>query len=206
MAQTGEQIIAAIAQDVACPGCGYNLRGLSGDVVSCPECGKSCDVADLIRRRWIGSWRRAPGMQTLAWPALWVLMLPLSGVYVAAPLREVLPAEATPAVFAADCLTILVVWLWLMGRVLRSWGRAGLVLAVLAHLVVAAYVAGAFCGVIFLAAVLMESHRLGNRAASPADLWVIAAPVACALLWWGGFVGYRYLANRCIRRYLRGGM
>ncbi len=35
-------------RDVACPGCGYNLRGLVGRV--CPECGKP--AASLFARPW----------------------------------------------------------------------------------------------------------------------------------------------------------
>jgi hypothetical protein len=31
--------------DLYCPGCGYNLRGLEGDPIRCPECGKE-------NRRW----------------------------------------------------------------------------------------------------------------------------------------------------------
>ena len=32
---------APIAVDLYCPNCEYNLRGLSGDPVRCPECGKA---------------------------------------------------------------------------------------------------------------------------------------------------------------------
>jgi hypothetical protein len=45
----------AIDQDLYCLTCGYNLRGLSGDPVRCPECGNPNDLgaaaipADMIR-------------------------------------------------------------------------------------------------------------------------------------------------------------
>ena len=47
-------------RDVACPGCEYNLRGLYGPVVSCPECGLTCDVAKLVQQKWEKSWQHAP--------------------------------------------------------------------------------------------------------------------------------------------------
>ncbi len=48
MASTGEERVNEIQQDLDCPHCEYNLRGLLGDVVSCPECGEICDVAKLV--------------------------------------------------------------------------------------------------------------------------------------------------------------
>lgn len=47
---------AVIDEDLYCLACGYNLRGLSGDPVRCPECGYVNDLgtiripADLIRK------------------------------------------------------------------------------------------------------------------------------------------------------------
>ncbi len=38
----------SIDEDVYCLGCAYNLRGLSGDPVTCPECGKPNATGDLI--------------------------------------------------------------------------------------------------------------------------------------------------------------
>lgn len=38
----------SIDEDVYCLGCGYNLRGLIGDPVTCPECGKSNATGELI--------------------------------------------------------------------------------------------------------------------------------------------------------------
>ncbi len=36
-------------RDCACPACGYNLRGLTGD--TCPECGKTIDPSAILGRR-----------------------------------------------------------------------------------------------------------------------------------------------------------
>lgn len=39
---------AAIDEDLFCLTCGYNLRGLSGDPVRCPECGKHTDLGTAL--------------------------------------------------------------------------------------------------------------------------------------------------------------
>lgn len=44
--------------NVRCPACDYLLRGLPGAIVTCPECGRTCDVPKLIARRrtdWLTS-------------------------------------------------------------------------------------------------------------------------------------------------------
>lgn len=38
---------APLEEDLFCLGCGYNLRGLSGVMVRCPECGEDNDVHEL---------------------------------------------------------------------------------------------------------------------------------------------------------------
>ena len=42
----------AIAADVFCLNCGYNLRGLTGDPVRCPECGHSNPLAEAVLPAW----------------------------------------------------------------------------------------------------------------------------------------------------------
>ena len=44
--------VEAIQRDLACPACGYNLRGLTGDVIPCPECGTDVDIARLVTQKW----------------------------------------------------------------------------------------------------------------------------------------------------------
>jgi len=65
MAQGGEQLADQILNDLACPQCQYNLRGLRGAFVICPECGLGCDVAQMIARQWMGPWYNAPGFTQL---------------------------------------------------------------------------------------------------------------------------------------------
>ena len=52
MAETGEELVKAIQRDLLCPQCEYNLRGLYGDTVSCPECVAVCDVAGTDDLAW----------------------------------------------------------------------------------------------------------------------------------------------------------
>ncbi len=45
--QTGTGVPPTLAADVPCSACGYNLRGLAGDAIRCPECGTlNLDVID----------------------------------------------------------------------------------------------------------------------------------------------------------------
>ncbi len=46
-ASEGDRLLAFLAtRDLACPGCGYNLRGLA--TPRCPECGRAISPADLV--------------------------------------------------------------------------------------------------------------------------------------------------------------
>jgi hypothetical protein len=56
-------VAGAIDQDLYCLTCGYNLRGLSGDPVRCPECGNPNDLGTAaIPAEMIG--RAMRGMET----------------------------------------------------------------------------------------------------------------------------------------------
>ena len=61
VAPASDQGLSILDRDVACPDCGYNLRGLSREIADCPECGLRCDVAKLLTRRWDQPWYKAPG-------------------------------------------------------------------------------------------------------------------------------------------------
>ena len=208
MSPSGEQPPREIHQDLPCPGCGYNLRGLAGDVVSCPECGQSCDVAQLSNAGNVLSWRLAPGLGILTAPAVWLLLAPtVTACLIALTLsvfQDALPwprntDDACLVFLGLGAVVIAPVWGWLMYRAWRYWpGAVGVGLALLAHVVVVAYVAGAYVGVSELC--LLGAVSRGG--------WVpvlaLVFPVACVLLWWAGNRGYRYLAERCILRRLCG--
>jgi hypothetical protein len=186
---------------------------MTGDVVVCPECGRSCDVAELVRRYWVGSWRRLPKLDTLAWPALWLLLAPLPMAILLWSLLTMFfgalgavyhyEFQCSPPVLLVCCAAVLLpVWTWLMYRVWRDWpGPGGLALALLAHAVVGAFVAGAYYAVVGLVAWLqLLVFGQANEA-----LFAITASIAGVLLGPAGYWGYRFVAEQCIRRFLRRG-
>jgi hypothetical protein len=67
--------LPALEHDLPCPNCGYNLRGLSGDPVRCPECGVHTAVSlatrseyardDLLRARLLVRFHAGPSLCAL---------------------------------------------------------------------------------------------------------------------------------------------
>ncbi|MHC4775344.1 MAG: hypothetical protein ACYTBR_08770, partial [Planctomycetota bacterium] len=76
--------VAQIREELTCPQCEYSLRGVPGDVATCPECGTQCDLARLIVNQWTGPWYRAPGFHRVLVPVtcagigVWVVLIALS--------------------------------------------------------------------------------------------------------------------------------
>ncbi|MCK6484824.1 MAG: hypothetical protein HUU22_08215 [Phycisphaerae bacterium] len=97
-----------IARDTVCLRCGYNLRGLSGDPVRCPECG-SLNPRDDVRVRDEEISRELLAMET--WPAACVgatlLFLAMTGLSVALWIAGM---EFRPFVIAA--LATIGLWVW----------------------------------------------------------------------------------------------
>lgn len=59
-----------ITADIGCPKCDYNLRGLSGESVTCPECGSQWQATEIQVERWRGGKDAVPGlMRAWAMPA-----------------------------------------------------------------------------------------------------------------------------------------
>jgi hypothetical protein len=56
------------SEDLFCPQCGYNLRGLSSD--NCPECGLALDRADMLHSRLPWTHRRRIGYFRAYWRTL----------------------------------------------------------------------------------------------------------------------------------------
>jgi hypothetical protein len=205
MIPPGEEIVIEIGLDIRCPGCDHLLRGLAGDVASCPGCGRRCDLALLIRRRWTDPWFKAPEFPSLFWPALYLTVgLVLSPVFfVALPM---LARQLGCGPTLTEFLFWMMIWLCVLsvfggwGRLLlgiwRQWpGFEGVGLALLAHLVLLAYLGGA-ASVVGL--VLAMSYG-GPRPRAQA----LAAVLQMAVAVFAARRGERLLAGRCIRRYLR---
>ena len=96
--------------DIACPDCEYNLRGLPGPIVNCPECGLTTDVPVLATRQWNKPWYKAPGFNTLMWPAViafisWIAFGVLFSLF-----------SGQPLVVYSLILFAFALWVWFMIR------------------------------------------------------------------------------------------
>lgn len=76
--------VERILNSLKCLTCGYELRGQSGDIVRCPECGRQHNIANLVINEWRGRWYHAPGFGLLALPLLapiaWCFLIGIAGV------------------------------------------------------------------------------------------------------------------------------
>ena len=63
--------------NVFCPNCQYNLRGLIGREVECPECGHRCNLAELVKVKWDKPWYKAPGYDKLCLPVYVIILVPV---------------------------------------------------------------------------------------------------------------------------------
>lgn len=193
MSSGGAGQINRIRHDLACLECGYNLRGLRGDEVTCPECGTTFDVAELIMRQWIGPWQRAPGYGRLLGP---VVVFSIGAVLAMYPLIIELGENRFP-VFSLGVLGVTAVpWAILMHRLARGGSEERVWLALLAHLLLLGYAGGAIGLVVAGVSLILDFDPL----AAPA---MIAAMVVCGAIVYGCRRGEIYIANRCIRRYLK---
>ncbi len=182
-------VIDEIQNDLACPNCQYNLRGLHGAVVNCPECGRECDVAELVNRRWTKPWHQAPGMTTVYMPVV---------VSVVSALLYLLLGPLHPEGILADGIgrvyfPLLAVMVWSM-FVYRAWEHfdsgEGLWLALLSHIIFAFYIAGVFGGI----------WTIGTCFSSDWTMLLGSVPLVGLVLI--AQLGERFIAGRCIRRYL----
>ena len=174
---TGVQHANEILQDLACPVCDYNLRGLRGEVVACPECGASSNVARLMQSRWQMPWRRAPGFNRLAWPlaslvVAGALLIPVafkrwviniaSGK--AAPYQSLPPMETI--IVCAMLLVLAGGWLFLVIRVYRrEGGHSAVGMSLVAHAAYFSYllsVVGTLLAIYF--GIMMYAFMVGRLA------------------------------------------
>ena len=73
--------MSELNRDLYCLGCGYNLRGLSGDPLRCPECGMFNALADLevpaaMIRRAVRRLETGPAFCTGA-VVMWLCLVPV---------------------------------------------------------------------------------------------------------------------------------
>jgi len=182
--------------DVMCPQCEYNLRGLAGPIVACPECGLESDVPVLASRQWTKPWYKAPGFNTLILPggcaflSLFILNI-VDGL-----------THSDPMIGSGTALIVLALWVWLMiraYRVLNGW--LGVVLALIGHgLVIGIFVSVLAIIILLITGVLTLIE--GGFGLTDTSKWFAAILLAifvfavCRII-------EREIAKTCIRHHLR---
>lgn len=190
--------VEALRQDLGCPSCGYNLRGLTGAVVNCPECGHKCDVAEMITRKWTGPWYRAPGLTYIERPSVapfvagfaLLILSPSTGRW----LQDLLLFLISAGVIMLGVWAGTMVLVWQ-----RIGGWSGVPLVLVGHLVMLTYLVG-IIGVVTTGAMLI--HSWSSNVSGLFFLKALSLLILFMLLLWAGWHGERWLAKQCIQRYL----
>lgn len=197
-----------VRRDVACPNCDYNLRGLQGLMVRCPECGMIWDVIDLaaMRRRMREDPATLLDYRLLRLPGLWLLIC--CGFALGALMTDPsLPRSERLGELATLWFGVLVGgwaiigwWVW---RVFDS--PVSLLLAAGSlGLAIGKFVCGAaliLCG-IWLLGIMVDHTRTGSPIAGDLLPLLVIAPPAAAVLWLLQFP-QRRLLKRAQLNYLR---
>lgn len=190
MTQRGEEQFEQLRKEAVCPGCNYSLRGLPGDVVTCPECGREINMVAFLKDRWTGSWYSVPGYNAIVAPAIWIVV-PLFALLIWPTLGI---SDKYPSVAIVVYMIALLVWVWLMLRLRHHHdnGKAPL-LALLAHAVVAGYLVGGFT----VFGSLIQSVETISKGGSVAPFAMLILGV---IMLWLAKRGEKFLAARCIQQ------
>ncbi|MGH7132858.1 MAG: hypothetical protein ACREJO_13030 [Phycisphaerales bacterium] len=104
-------------RDVACPGCGYNLRGVPA--AACPECGRGLKL-DLAGRHLPNSSLRLSRAAVLLFLGV---MLWRAGLFGYIFYREGAARAFTKGAYYLICFALALVAGWGLWRLTRSFGR-----------------------------------------------------------------------------------
>lgn len=196
-----------VQHDLACPGCEYNLRGLAGPVLSCPECGLTVDVVQLATRRWDKPWYRAPGYNFITLPAAWAFVCAIiilcSGGFVSSMSRSGSVAGSALLITIAVWMAALLGWAGLLSLTYFRFGRDWLAVgfALLAHLALGGYLAG--IGLIVAGiAVIFIGIQDDSVAQMAIGIGLLVAGVGAMI---GGRYAERASAKYCIGKWLKKG-
>jgi hypothetical protein len=192
MSQAPKNQVDQIREDLACPDCQYNLRGLSGTFVSCPECGMTVDVAQLVTQQWTRPWHKAPGYNRLAYP----IVIAAMGLPFAMVIGINMKSEYGAGVLVTIVLLIaLLVTIWIA----RKDGYEAWVHCVfLIPPVIGGYLT---CVFVIIGAVvnLVSAIESGDLAGFFLSVMMVLGAIGA---FWGCRKLDRYIAGRCIARYL----
>ncbi len=191
--------IDEIQRDLACPKCEYNLRGLRGAVVDCPECGERCDIVAMVTQRWTKPWYTAPGLTELYAPCSWLVVMGVFGM----------PCFLSASQDRFQAMMTTLVFVGVYGVMMfRAWwvfrSAEGIRLSLLAHAIFAGYLAGVvpiLFVIISIAMVALKVSHTPDEWLWPFVIGLILTPAGILLLRLGRRTE-RKIAERCIRHYL----
>lgn len=193
-----EPSLDGLSRDAACPMCEYNLRGLRGDPVTCPECGGQFSVRKLIECRWEKPWYKAPGFTRACGPAVGFML----GFLISIVFLVLLLSTGSDAGDVAGGLVLIAILLGTLAGFYVAQdvfpGGRGIGLAAVSLVIAASYLCGAFT---LLGGLLGFIGSVASDGASAA-FSLLFLLLGVALIYVGRRTE-RYIATRCIHAYLR---
>ena len=196
MSKPGAEHTESIRDSLLCLKCSYSLRGLSGDVVTCPECGERNNAAEMVAGQWNRRWYEVPLFHELKTPCTWALATAIVAFSVFLVLLVIAPTLWYVPI--GGWFTGVIVWIVLLRRAERRFGNmSGVALALLFHVVVGARIAAP---ILFIVGIVVLGLTGGDLEGL---LFSLALLVVVPLLWWLASVCERFIGKRCVRQYLR---
>lgn len=193
MTQRGVRQVEMLKDDAVCPGCDYALRGLQGDVVTCPECGQTIDLVRLLAIDWNRPWYDVPGFESLLLPLVWPMIGGLAAL-VAWGLAAV--SNETPWLGASFLIVTILGWaLSIWRRRAQLDNGSAIALIFLAHGLTVGYLAAM---AIFGASLV----QLFTSALLPVHLLSLLFVVLSAALAVVCRRGEKFIAAQCLKQYL----
>ncbi len=186
--------------DLACGACGYQLRGLGGPVVRCPECGLLCDLAARLASRR-ADWLTNDEYVLLARPSILaqVTLVP------AGMLAVLTAAGGAPTAGWVPVTLFLIAWAATVRSTLRrapGWEAASLMLGI--HVVLLGYLVSMVAAIAGFVALL--ASVAGLALGETAGAWLFMGGAAVCPLGVGAILALqrldRAIGARCIHRWL----
>lgn len=187
-----------LMRDLPCPVCGYNLRGLAGDCVPCPECGEQIDKARLLTEQWDKPWYRAPKFNWIIAPGVWCLFSLLIFLLVG---QTLFTMNSSPWLLLIVAMVAVAGWVYLLfkaHRLFQNMRVMGLVL--LGHVLVVGFFAGGigcFISALWLFSAIVHFDNGGTLLFAAGSLVLFAGLIYVSRL------GERGIARYCIRWHLQ---
>lgn len=188
-------LIEHIRNELKCVSCGYEFRGLEGEFITCPECGRKHNIANMVAHAWRGRWYQAPGFNLLALPLAAPIALcfviGISGVMFQHQL------QVFNAIVLVSFVLAVLVWIYLIAFVTRKYKHPlGLLLTFMIQLIFPLYLIGAVVGLRSLSAL---GGLSGGFWGMKPQFGFLLAMFAVILAW----IVQRLFARMCIRLYVR---